>query len=215
MKAITPVLLCIASVTLASAQTGSAVSSNPATATTTASQDSYEPIGTSGRFQWFAMSTVGPASLLGGTISSGWGTLYNSPREYGTHWTGFGERYGMRLTGVSVSNAMEASLGAAWGEDPRYIRDAGAPFKNGIGHVMKMTFLAQNREGRAMPAYARYMAITGSNFLSNAWRPDSDATVARASARTLLGFLARMSSNAWDEFWPDVKAKLFHKGPTD
>jgi hypothetical protein len=46
------------------------------------------------------------------------GTLYNSPHEYGAHWTGFGECYGMRLTGISVSNGMEASLGAAWGEDP-------------------------------------------------------------------------------------------------
>jgi hypothetical protein len=34
-------------------------------------------------------------------ISAGWETL-------------FGKRYGMRLTGVSVSNAMEASLGAIW-----------------------------------------------------------------------------------------------------
>ena len=196
------VLLFIAAATLAMAQSESSFSN-------------YEPIGTAGRVQWFAMSTVGPQSLLGGTISAGWGTLYNSPREYGTHWTGFAERYGMRLTGISVSNAMEASLGAAWGEDPRYIRDAGAPFKNRIGHVMKMTFLAQNRDGHAMPAYARYIAITGSNFLSNEWRPGSDATVARASVRTLLGFLGRMSGNAWDEFWPDVKAKLFHKGSTD
>src|SRR5205823_8831707 len=72
------------------------------------------------RMKWVAASTVGPATLAGGAVSAGWGTLLNSPSEYGTHWGGFGKRYGMRLTGVASSNLMEAGLGAAWNEDPRY-----------------------------------------------------------------------------------------------
>jgi len=60
------------------------------------------------RLKWVVNSTVGPASLAGGTISAGFGTLLNTPSEYGTHWDGFGKRYGMRLTGVASSNALEA-----------------------------------------------------------------------------------------------------------
>jgi hypothetical protein len=41
------------------------------------------------------MNTAGPESLLGGAISAGWGTLFDKPSEYGTHWQGFGKRYGM------------------------------------------------------------------------------------------------------------------------
>src|ERR1700688_3913563 len=78
-----------------------------------------EPISGMERLQWFARNTIGPASLLGGTISAGFGTLTNQPHEYGTHWDGFGARYGMRLTGIVTGNAMEAGLGAIWGEDPR------------------------------------------------------------------------------------------------
>ncbi len=173
----------------------------------------YQPITGEERVKWVVFSTVGPKSLAGGLISAGWGTLYNRPSEYGTHWEGFGKRYGMRLTGVSVSNTMEAGLGALWGEDPRYFRVAGQPFKSRVGHVVKWTFLAQNREGRTMPAYARYIAIPGNNFLSNTWRPDSEADVGHASLRTLLGFVGRMADNAFDEFWPDVNRKLFRKGP--
>ena len=73
------------------------------------------PIDAEGRMKWFVRSSVGPASLAGGVISAGWGTMLNSPREYGPHWDGFGKRYGMRLTGVVTGNAMEASLGAVWG----------------------------------------------------------------------------------------------------
>ncbi len=169
-----------------------------------------DPITGKERLKWFAESTVGPASLAGGVISSGWGTLFNSPREYGTHWDGFGQRYGMRLTGVSVSNATEAGLGAIWGEDPRYTPTEGQPFWNRMGHVVKMTFMAQNRHGGLRPAYARYVAIPGNNFLSNTWRADSEATLGHAGVRTALGFLGRMSGNAFEEFWPSI-SRRFHK----
>jgi hypothetical protein len=143
-------------------------------------------------------------SLTGGLFSSAFGTAVNNPEEYGPHWEGFGKRYGMRLTGVSTGNAMEASFGALWGEDPRYFRAKGQPFKSRVGHIIKGTFTAYNREGRTMPAYARYIAIPGNNFLSNTWRADSEADASHAARRTLYGVLGRMAGNAFAEFWPDV-----------
>ena len=163
-------------------------------------------ISTEQRLKWVVSSTVGPASLAGGAVSAGFGTLINLPSEYQTHWSGFGKRYGMRLTGVASSNVVEAGLGAAWGEDPRYTRAAGQPFRSRLGHVVKMTFLDSNNR----PAYARYAAIAGTNFASNAWRADSEATAGRASLRVALGFLGRMSGNAFREFWPDIKARGHH-----
>lgn len=173
----------------------------------------YQPITAKQRWGWFTTETIGPQSIAGGVVSAGWGTLFNKPSEYGTHWDGFGKRYGMRLTGISTGNAMEAGLGAIWGEDPRYSRASGESFGVRIGHVVKMTFLAQNREGRLMPAYARYIGISGNNLLSNAWRADSEAEVSNAAVRIALGFLGRMSSNAFREFWPDVRQRLSRKDP--
>jgi hypothetical protein len=174
----------------------------------TASAQPQSPITAEGRLRWFAVNTVGPASLAGGVVSSAWGTLYNSPREYGPHWEGFGKRYGMRLTGISTNNAIEASMGAVWGEDPRYIRAEGAAFKTRVFHAIKMTFLAYKAKGRLMPAYARYIGISGNNFLSNTWRADSEATWSRAGFRIGMGFLGRMGANAFKEFWPDVSQRL-------
>src|ERR1700760_2154394 len=94
----------------------------PAGALAQAAEKTTESITPSERFTWFVNGTVGPATLTGGLVSAGFGTLTNRPREYGPHWEGFGDRYGMRLTGVVTSNAMEAGLGALWGEDPRYQR---------------------------------------------------------------------------------------------
>jgi len=134
--------------------------------------------------------------------------LFDKPSEYGVHWQGYGKRSGMQLTGVSVSNAMEASIGAIWGEDPRYKRSQPESFKGRAAHVFRMTFVAENRQGHLAPAYARYIAISGSNLISNVWRPDSEATAGNAAIRTLLGFVGRLNSNAFQEFWPDVRHRF-------
>ncbi|HUA85041.1 MAG TPA: hypothetical protein VMB85_14360 [Bryobacteraceae bacterium] len=172
----------------------------------------YQPITGSGRVGWAVRDTLGLPSLLGGVISAGWGTELDHPPEYGTHWLGFSKRYGMRMTGIATESAMEVSLGALWGEDPRYFRDAGAPFGARVRHVFKFTFFALDRDGDARPAYARYAALSGSSFLSNTWRAGSEADTSHAVERIGLGFLGRLGKNAAMEFWPDVRARVFHFG---
>jgi hypothetical protein len=171
----------------------------------------YEPITASGRLQWLAVKTLGIDDLAAGVIVSGYGTAVNKPREDGPHWGGFAERYGVRLTGIATSNVMEAGLGAIWGEDPRYKSARGKNFGARVASVVEQTFVTRRRDGHFAPAYARYMAIPGSNFLANTWRPDSEADSYHAGIRTLEGFGGVLGGNTWAEFWPSVQAHLFHK----
>jgi len=108
---------------------------------------------------------------------------------------------------------MEAGLGAIWGEDPRYFRDAGAPFKNRLAHVFKMTFLARNRDGNLMPAYARFIAIPSSSALASTWRPESERSMGNVGARIGLGVVGRMGTDAFTEFWPDVRRLILRRKP--
>jgi len=176
-----------------------------------AAQAPYEPISGKQRVEWVALQTFGPESLMVGVWTAGLGTARDKPPEYGPHWEGFGKRYAMRFSGVAASNTIEAGLGALWGEDPRYVRNANLPFKRRIGNVILLTFTSRNREGRLMPAYARYIAIPANNFLANTWRVSSESTTNAALARTGVGVLAELSSNAWNEFWPDIRRKVFKK----
>ena len=174
-----------------------------------AGQNASEPLTGKVRLHWTFDSTLGPATVLGGIFNAAWGTAMDDPPEYQTHWKGFAKRYGMSVSGDAVSNTMEVGLGAIWGEDPRYVRATGKPLGARIGNVVKMTFLARGRDGGLQPAFARYAAISGSNFLSNTWRPDSEADKSHATLRVSLGFLGRMGGNAFEEFWPDVRRRLF------
>jgi hypothetical protein len=125
------------------------------------------PLSREERVHWFLNATAGPKSLGAGVVSAAWGTGFNNPEEYGPHWDGFAKRYGMRLTGIATSNAIEAGLGSFWGEDPRYARAGEGSVWSRISNAARMTALAERADGSAAPAYARYAAISGSNFLSN------------------------------------------------
>ena len=171
----------------------------------------YHPITARQSLRWFITNTVGPPHLAGGIFASAFGTALDRPNEYGPHWGGFADRYGMRMTGVVTGNAIEASVGLMLREDPRYFRVQDRPFRSRVGNVVRLTFVARREDGSYGPAYARYMAISGNNFLSNTWRVHSEANTHDALLRTAEGFAGRMAVNAFEEFWPDVKKRVFHK----
>ena len=164
----------------------------------------------SARYRWAARSSVSAPKLAGFAISSGLSTLTNHPQEYGSHWEGFGKRLGIRLASSATGTMMEASVGALWDEDPRYVRAAGQPLKKRLAHVVQMTFLARNRNGDLMPAYARYISVPANSYMTNAWRADSEADGRHAVLRIPMAFLSRAIGNTFTEFWPDA-TKWLHR----
>lgn len=171
----------------------------------------YEPITSNQRLRWALLDPFLPAHLAGGMFSSAFGTAVDDPKEYGPGWGGFADRFGMRMPGILTSNAMEVTAGAFSGEDPRYFRNPDGRFVSRVKNVIKQTFYARYHDGSLAPAYARYMAYAGSNFLANTWAPSSEANAYDALIRTGEGFIGRMAGNAFAEFWPDVKQRLFHR----
>jgi hypothetical protein len=71
------------------------------------------------------------------------------------------------MAGSAAGNAIEASAGVVLRENPRYFRTPQQPFKARIANAVRLTFSARGENGRFGPAYARYFAIAGGNFLSN------------------------------------------------
>jgi hypothetical protein len=165
-------------------------------------QSGISPMTAEERLHWLMRENLAPAALLEDVALAAEDTRVNSPHEYGPHWEGFGKRVGIISANYGVRTVMEAGLGSMWGEDPRYQRTEGQPFASRLGHVVKMTFFARNRSGNEVPAYARFIAIPGGNFLANTWMPDSQATPSDAAVRTGMGFLGRMTENAYHEFRP-------------
>ncbi len=182
---------------------------SPGTTPAASSNDVSAPITGSDRVKWALNSTVGPGSLFVGAVEAGWGNLRNRPPEYGQGMEGFGKRFGLRLSSVGTSNLMEASLGAIWGEDPRYHVSHDHTTRGHFNHAFKMTFMAERADGSVEPAYARYIAYAGSNAISDAWRPDSERTMSNTMSRIGERFAGTLLGNLFKEFWPDQKRHTF------
>lgn len=176
-----------------------------------ASDPSTAPITGEGRLKWAVMSTLGPGSILVGAVQAGWGNLTDRPPEYREGMEGFGKRFGLRLTSVGTSNVMEASLGALWGEDPRYHLADDKSTGGHFGHALKMTFMADRSDGSVAPAYARYIAYAASNSISDAWRPDSQRDFSSTTTRIGERFVGRFLGNLFKEYWPGIKQHTFLK----
>jgi hypothetical protein len=171
---------------------------------------SAQPIGTTlsakERLRWFTHSTYGRNSLLvSGPIASGLRTWANRPEEWGPGWEGFAQRYGMRLVNNSVMNGVEAGLGAAWGEDPRYHRaPPGTSAGKRVGHALKQVFLNRYEDGQYRFGFAKAAGITTNAFAQNAWMPDSISTNREAALRISNAYTGRAIGHLFREFGPDL-----------
>ncbi len=171
----------------------------------------YVPPAAEERVDWWAQSTLGPMSWLTGGFGSGWSTIFNSPKEWERSPEGFGRRLASRTANVAMSNALDAGLGAIWGEDPRFHRKGSGSFGSRAGYIVKMTFYAPYRDGRTRFAFARTIGNFGGNTIQNSWMPPSARGFDRIALNSTIGFTARAGSNAFKEFWPDIRKRVFKK----
>jgi hypothetical protein len=172
---------------------------------------SYQPITTAERVDWTVIGTVGARSFGVGVLAAGWETGFNTPDEWGRTWRGFGKRYLEREADVAISNSLEAGLGAIWGEEPRYIPSGRRGIRSRAKYAMKTVLLAQRRDGHLAPAWARYASNVVNNLIENSWLPPSVTTGRETTVRSLNGLLGRLGGNLWEEFWPDVKRRIFKR----
>lgn len=171
----------------------------------------YQPFTPRENLRWFTANTIDPANLAGGIFEAALGTAPNRPKEYGPHWGGFARRFGIGMTQSATGNAIEAGGCLILRKDPRYFRVPERPFRGRVRNVVRLAFAARAGNGSFEPAYARYMAVFGVNFLSNSWRANSQANAHDALLRSTEGFGGVLASNAFEEFWPNVKTRLFHR----
>jgi len=171
-----------------------------------------EPMTAKERVHWIVDGTIGPKSLLiVGPIGTAWQTAWNTPEEWGQTWSGAGKRYLEREADVAISNTIEAGLGAIWGERADYIPSHKQGIKPRLAYALKTVFLAYRPDGHLAPAWGRYAGNTVNNLIENTWLPPSVTTWQQTTWRSASGFGTRALGNVWEEFWPDVSRRLFHK----
>lgn len=201
--------LCVATATLfvASAPAARAQDVTPPAITSDAAPP---PIAPSERVAWVANSIIGPQSLMAGAVVAGTETMIPYPSEWKRSVAGFGRRYAARDAAIAISNGVEASLGALWGEDPRYFECHCDGLGHKAAHAAKLSVFAAHSDGHVRPAWGRYVGTVTSNSVENTWLPASARTWQQLVLRQAGAVGGRFVGNLWAEFWPDVRRRFTH-----
>jgi hypothetical protein len=147
---------------------------------------------------------------MAGVIVAGTETMIPFPREWERSAAGLARRYASRDGAIAISNGIEASLGALWGEDPRYSECHCDGVGRRAAHAAKLSVLAARPDGHDAPAWGRYAGTLTSNFAQNAWLPPSGRSWQQMVLRQAGAVSGRFVGNLWAEFWPDVRRRLTH-----
>jgi hypothetical protein len=151
-----------------------------------------------------------PLILLGG-FYAGLGQASNADPSFGQGLKGFAHRLATNYTDQAVGNMFsEGIYPALLHEDPRY-------FQLGSGTVWHRTsyaltrILVTNKDGGGKTFnFSEWLGNGTAVAISNAYYPD-DRHLTDNATKLLEEVGTDAISQVLKEFWPDIKAKLFHK----
>ena len=164
------------------------------------------------KFHLFSKSAFDPVELGIVGLQAGISQKEDEFSGYGQGAQGFGKRYGASLADeVSSSFWSNFFWATTLKEDPRYFRLGHGPFLRRLGYSLAQAVVCRTDAGNRSFSWSNALGALTSGGLSNAYYPESDRgfglTMSRAGIALMYGAVGGLP----DEFWPDIRKKLFHK----
>ena len=144
--------------------------------------------------------------------SGGYGVWRNTDPRYGTDSAGFGDRVGIAAVRQAVTREFaDGLLPVLLHEDPRYYRRAYGSYDSRGEYAIRRVFVTQADAGNKVFNFSDILGRGMSAALTQAYYPE-DSKGAGVVFRTWgYSLVALGAGNLFEEFWPDVRHKFFHK----
>jgi len=148
------------------------------------------PSGSTQLRSW-AMNVAGPSAVAGNLVGASWRQwVTEQPVEWGNQGVGFARRLGTGSLATAISESSRSLVSAAMRQDAGYYRSPRSGLIPRLGHAVVMTFVARNREGRAVLSPGKtFSPFVGPVVVQTTLYPDrySTADGLRSGAYGLLG----------------------------
>jgi hypothetical protein len=135
----------------------------------------------------------------------------NFPTQWGRSYSGFGKRVASQYGQFVLSELIEGGVQAIHKEDPRYFRLGKGGFVHRLKYSVVSTFWVPKPGGGHTFAYSVPAGVYGSWAIATRWSPPDLQTPFKIVQWGSVGMGVKVSANSFREFWPDIKAKVFHK----
>ena len=166
------------------------------------------PLTTGEKSRLYLNSVVGPASIFGSMVSSGYNQAVDSVPEWGQGMAGYGKRFASSLGQKAVSHTVHFGLKTMLHEDPRYHYSRRTGFWPRVLHAVGETFVAHKDTGGTRPNYSYFTGVATGVYVSRQWRPERDRTAKEYVQSGVVSIGGYAAKNVFREFWPDIRKKL-------
>jgi hypothetical protein len=161
-------------------------------------------------------SAVDPAQFGIAALVAGWGEASDSDSGFPWGPSGFGERFGAKyldaFDGGMIGGGILPSL---FHQDPRYFRLGHGSTTHRLLYAISTSFICKHdNTGRWEPNYSNVLGNIASGALSNLYYPNADSGIGLTIGNGMVVTAEGAAGGVFEEFWPDISRKLFHKDPT-
>jgi hypothetical protein len=170
------------------------------------------PLTAGEKFHLFAKSAFDPVEFGVVGLQAGVSQAEDEFPGYGQGAEGYAKRYGASFAD-EVSSAFWSDYfwATTLKEDPRYFRMGHGPFLRRLGYALVQAYYCRTDKGNRSFNWANSLGALTSGGLSNVYYPQSDRGFELTMSRTGIALLYGTVGGLPDEFWPDIRQKLFHR----
>jgi len=161
-------------------------------------------------------SSVDPVTFGVALVVAGYHEADNDQSGFPWGAKGYGERAGAAYLDTFSSNMIgNGILPALLHQDPRYFRLGHGSKTHRVLYAAAMAVVCKHdNTGKWEPNYSNIAGNIASGALSNLYYPGNNSGVGLTISNGMIVTAEGAFGAMFQEFWPDISRKLFHKDPT-
>jgi hypothetical protein len=161
-------------------------------------------------------SAIDPVTFATAMLVAGYGEVLDSDSGFPWGAKGFGERSGAKyldtFDGDIIGNGILPSI---LHQDPRYFRLGHGSTTHRLLYAASTSFICKHdKTGKWEPNYSNLLGNIASGAISNLYYPGNDSSWSHTLGNGFTVTAEGAIGAAFQEFWPDISRKVFHKDPT-
>jgi hypothetical protein len=162
-------------------------------------------------------SSLDPFTVASAFITAGYHEADNDLKGFDWGPEGFFERTGVAYLDTFDSTILSTGVfPIIFRQDPRYFRLGYGSPGHRILYSLSTNFIARNDYGKRGwgPNYGNVLGNFAAGEISNFYYPKGNSSVSLAATNTVVQIAEGAGGSLFNEFWPDISRRFFHKDPT-
>jgi hypothetical protein len=161
-------------------------------------------------------SVIDPVTFGAAFVVAGYHEAMDDDKGFGWGPEGYGKRSGAAyldaFNGGMIGNGILPSI---LHQDPRYFRMGHGATSHRLLYALATTVICKHdNTGKWEPNYSNVGGNLIAGGISNLYYPSSGSGIGQTFSNGLIVTAEGGIGSVFQEFWPDVSRKLFHKDPT-